>query len=394
MAKKKNRKKEMRHAKHNGDNIIQFSDFQSPNSLSQLSQTDMRKALELTRGFFVTDDEFYIDELRELLYSAGSKDAETEWFEEIMEISQKKHRIRELKKLLATYPHYLDAKFQLLLETGDGVIDRAYLEKMLVIQDEIVEQWAELDYSDWFSIEARSVLQMLGFLTEIYLLNGFSNLALKLVELLRSKIEEGFPPGYFHTMLATYLNLYQFDEIESLYQWSLEKNWEDDGVLVYQIMAQLLQGKFTKAEELFKRLADLNSKAVEAFQSDSWLDLVSVSIQLTFYKPYTVHSIYIALNAATMFLETKPFLVEGMVALAESYANTLPNSPKKFRKFLEEPFLEGIGHSRAINLFYGGIHSKADFKKKTEQEILSIKGIGPGTIKKLKENGVVFKKEN
>ncbi|HEM4643661.1 TPA: hypothetical protein U1Z93_002195, partial [Streptococcus suis] len=195
MAKKKNRKKEMRHAKHNGDNIIQFSDFQSPNSLNQLSQTDMRKALELTRGFFVTDDEFYIDELRELLYSAGSKDVETEWFDEIMEISQKKHRIRELKKLLATYPNYLEAKFQLLLETGDGVIDRAYLEKMLVIQDEIVEQWAELDYSDWFSIEARSVLQMLAFLTEVYLLNGFSNLALKLVELLRSKIEEGFPPN-------------------------------------------------------------------------------------------------------------------------------------------------------------------------------------------------------
>ncbi|MGQ7551215.1 hypothetical protein ACTGU3_11085 [Streptococcus suis] len=176
MAKKKNRKKEMRYAKHNGDNIIQFSDFQSPNSLNQLSQTDMRKAFELTRGFFVTDDEFYIDELRELLYSAGSKDAETEWFDEIMEISQKKHRIRELKKLLETYPNYLEAKFQLLLETGNGVIDRAYLEKMLVIQDELVEQWAELDYSDWFSIEARSVLQMLAFLTEVYLLNGFSNL--------------------------------------------------------------------------------------------------------------------------------------------------------------------------------------------------------------------------
>ncbi|MGQ7551051.1 hypothetical protein ACTGU3_10170 [Streptococcus suis] len=84
-------------------------------------------------------------------------------------------------------------------------------------------------------------------------------------------------------MLATYLHLYQFDEMESLYQWSLEKNWEDDGVLVYQIMAQLLQGKFTKAEELFKRLADLNSKAVEAFQSDSWLDFVTVSTQLFYY---------------------------------------------------------------------------------------------------------------
>lgn len=43
-------------------------------------------------------------------------------------------------------------------------------------------------------------------------------------------------------------------------------------------------------------------------------------------------------------------------------------------------------------LYHEGIKSKADFKQWTEQEVLDINGIGQGTIDKLVENGVIFKK--
>lgn len=43
-------------------------------------------------------------------------------------------------------------------------------------------------------------------------------------------------------------------------------------------------------------------------------------------------------------------------------------------------------------LYHEGIKSKADFKQWTEQEVLDINGIGQGTIDKLVENGVTFKK--
>ena len=39
-----------------------------------------------------------------------------------------------------------------------------------------------------------------------------------------------------------------------------------------------------------------------------------------------------------------------------------------------------------------GICTSADFKDWTEKEVLALKGIGPATVKKLKENGIKFKK--
>lgn len=42
-------------------------------------------------------------------------------------------------------------------------------------------------------------------------------------------------------------------------------------------------------------------------------------------------------------------------------------------------------------LYNEGIHSVADFAKWTEKEILALKGIGPATVAKLKENGIQFK---
>ena len=40
-----------------------------------------------------------------------------------------------------------------------------------------------------------------------------------------------------------------------------------------------------------------------------------------------------------------------------------------------------------------GIRRSSDFKKWTEKEVLALKGIGPVTVKKLKENGIKFKNE-
>lgn len=42
-------------------------------------------------------------------------------------------------------------------------------------------------------------------------------------------------------------------------------------------------------------------------------------------------------------------------------------------------------------LYNEGIRSLADFANVTEKELLALKGIGPATVKKLKENGVTLK---
>lgn len=53
--------------------------------------------------------------------------------------------------------------------------------------------------------------------------------------------------------------------------------------------------------------------------------------------------------------------------------------------------LGGLSLERAKTFYDEGIKSVADFKNWTEKDLLTLKGIGPATIKKLKENGVRFK---
>ena len=53
--------------------------------------------------------------------------------------------------------------------------------------------------------------------------------------------------------------------------------------------------------------------------------------------------------------------------------------------------LEGVALDRAQTFYDEGIRSVADFANWTEKELLALKGIGPATIKKLKELGVKFK---
>lgn len=54
--------------------------------------------------------------------------------------------------------------------------------------------------------------------------------------------------------------------------------------------------------------------------------------------------------------------------------------------------MKGIQIDKGRNLCDVGILSQEDLEKHTEKEILAISGIGPATVKKLKENGVRFKK--
>ena len=53
--------------------------------------------------------------------------------------------------------------------------------------------------------------------------------------------------------------------------------------------------------------------------------------------------------------------------------------------------LGGLSVDRAKTFYDEGIKSATDFKSWTEKELLALKGIGPATIKKLKENGIKFK---
>lgn len=78
--------------------------------------------------------------------------------------------------------------------------------------------------------------------------------------------------------------------------------------------------------------------------------------------------------------------VEQAVEATKEQAQKVANSVEDFAANLG-----GLPLDRAKTFYDEGIKSTSDFKNWTEKELLALKGIGPATIKKLKENGIKFK---
>lgn len=78
--------------------------------------------------------------------------------------------------------------------------------------------------------------------------------------------------------------------------------------------------------------------------------------------------------------------VEQAVEVTKEQAQKVANSVEDFAANLG-----GLPLDRAKTFYDEGIKSVSDFKNWTEKELLALKGIGPATIKKLKENGIKFK---
>lgn len=69
------------------------------------------------------------------------------------------------------------------------------------------------------------------------------------------------------------------------------------------------------------------------------------------------------------------------------YVQKITSSLEDFQAL---PELSGLPVDRLASLYEAGIRSLADFAQWTEQDLLALKGIGPATIKKLLDNGVVL----
>ena len=78
--------------------------------------------------------------------------------------------------------------------------------------------------------------------------------------------------------------------------------------------------------------------------------------------------------------------VEQAVEATKEQAQKVANSVEDFAATLG-----GLSVDRAKTFYDEGIKSASDFKNWTEKELLALKGIGPATIKKLKEHGISFK---
>lgn len=84
-------------------------------------------------------------------------------------------------------------------------------------------------------------------------------------------------------------------------------------------------------------------------------------------------------------------IVERAIGHIQEIVAEVTSSANSLEDFLALPELEGIAAARLETFYQAGIQSVADFANHTEKELLALKGIGPATIKQLKEKGIELK---
>ncbi|HEM3577197.1 TPA: helix-hairpin-helix domain-containing protein [Streptococcus suis] len=103
----------------------------------------------------------------------------------------------------------------------------------------------------------------------------------------------------------------------------------------------------------------------------------------------------VGLERATEVVDTVAHKAEVAVEHAVEQVNEVvaevTSSAASLEDFLALPDLEGIATARLETFYQAGIQSVADFANHTEKELLALKGIGPATIKQLKEKGIDLK---
>lgn len=396
MAKKKNRKKELKQKqKREDNNIIDFASFAEkadyPQAFSE-PELDEASINRLFKEFEQTRNPEILEQLASILKFGDTKmDEADELLYQAMEEEDEEIQLRLLTNLLAEYPDHFEARFQsLILRSTEFSAD--YFKELQDFYQVALAKWKKADYESWYSLEARSPLTVITFVTETYLQEGLIGLAGQVVDFVRSKIDEAFPPGFIHLMMSVYNALYQEEDIEDFYEEQLAQDCQDDGVLVHLIIAKLLNGDIEAARALFADLAAINGEVLHVFDSSYWVHLLDMANEVSAYRPNSALSLQIALHPLQAFLLTKPFVIHQMFALAADYQDSLPDSPRKRLEFFNSPCMKGIQIDKGRYLCDAGIMSQEDLEKYTEKEILAISGIGPATVKKLKENGGRFKK--
>ncbi len=103
------------------------------------------------------------------------------------------------------------------------------------------------------------------------------------------------------------------------------------------------------------------------------------------YKHQNRHLLKKAVATVTAAVKEAPKRLKATKAVAKEVKQAA-SSVEEFAASLE-----GVALDRAQTFYDEGIRSVADFANWTEKELLALKGIGPATIKKLKELGVKFK---
>lgn len=422
MTKHKNRKKEFLKKQK----VVEFKDYKAHQEsfdfgeqweneqllgeLQRLGDEEPEKLTQMVHQMILDlEDELTPEEFLEAKKEMGLDPAYLEFIHAISEADYSKRK-KNVQELVRKYPNHYAIRLE-YLALEENFFDPEVYREYEVFLDWTMRDWEKLGYLGASNEDAIDYVEGCRLILGYYLMVGFYGKALTLTEFFLQKVGRDYLPGFEILVLSVYNANFALKKVEDFAK-TLSGN--DSAVQIQLMVAYLLAGDFAKARVVFNALARRDKSILALFSAANWMDIFTAGELdtdypigdidealdgLHFLYPMLVQrkmlQIQINLFAEDYLEEHNPFKEiksnlafrdKGVIGRLGAFTNVLT--------LMNQPELKGIRMDLVDLLVQkAGIKSVSDFKKKTESQILAIKGIGKGTVEKLKKNGVIFKKE-
>lgn len=319
--------------------------------------------------------------------------------ETAMDSDDADERLRLLEEAHQLDPHHLDIYCTLYLERYGE------MEAVHFIQEKTAEYFKthrqSIRESGYAGIDNRPYFRGRKFLLDFYkkeLLLGKAEDEAK--RLLRYNPNDNL--GVRYTLMAVYVLSFQHKKARNFFKKDA-LHQKDDQMLFYMAVSLILEGDLHYAERIIKKLLAINPSLSRLFldrEFDSFL--IYHFLPTDYYQPNSESSLAIAFYEVLILFQQSVYLYRTFQKLLQKI------NPEYFEKIYDkqEALINAYGEAQELAgtgiftnitsqyvrpLILEGLRTLEDFQTKEEGEILAIDGIGKGTVKKLRDNGVTFK---
>ena len=214
--------------------------------------------------------------------------------------------------------------------------------------------------------------------------------------------------GVRYELMATYCNLEEFDKAKNFFECEQMEYHEEDLMIVPMMTVSLMTGHIEDADFYFDLLYAKNPefenylKMIEQGDEER-LVAETLKVNPILFEANSMQSLLMVFNQVVDLSQSEYYftwLIEKYRAkrpqrhVAKKKNPELHKLIRELEKSIEpSKALQGLSISVERILRQHGLIEFKDFKKKTEEEVAAIRGVGKVSMEILKENGVVFKKK-
>lgn len=307
-------------------------------------------------------------------------------------------RRKLLKRALKLWPDNFEA--EMLLVEGDYM---KQLEAFARIEKREHAKWLKTDQVGWINWQERPYWRLkhayADFLFEIGLLTEAEKHYEESIA-----VNEMDNLGARYGLMSVYARTYQWDKAKSLFD-QIPIEIHDDMLVVPMLCLAVLTQRYDFAHDLMESLKAMNPDLRQFFQGETIpIELIMASGDTLQYQMDSIESLSAAFYPLIPMLFGADYVYQWLKkAFLSPKRKTKPTKKINFAKetdIIEFPAsrtksadpLEGLmGQARNI-LEAAGLTTFAAFEKVTEKEVASMKGIGPRTMRILKDTQVTFRK--